>query len=142
MASKNKKGARAPAELTPIHRLAAGIDIGATFHVVAVPADIEAEPVRTFRSFTADLKALGDWLVGCGITTVAMESTGIYWVPVFEMLEARGLDVVLVNARDAKTVPGRKTDVNDAQWIQQLHSYGLLRASFRPGAAIVRASQA
>jgi transposase-like protein len=95
------------------------------------------ELAQLFRSFTADLKALGDWLVGCAITTVAMESTGIYWVPVFEMLEARGLDVVLVNARDAKTVPGRKTDVNDAQWIQQLHSYGLLRASFRPGAAIV-----
>ena len=76
---------------------------------------------------------LADWLVGLGITTVAMESTGIYWVPVFEILEARGLEVVLVNARDAKNVPGRKTDINDAQWIQQLHTYGLLRASFRPG---------
>ncbi len=90
-----------------------------------------------FRASREILNRLADWLVGLGITTVAMESTGIYWVPVFEILEARGLEVVLVNARDAKNVPGRKTDVNDAQWIQQLHSYGLLRASFRPGAAIV-----
>lgn len=137
MASNKKKGSRAPAALTPIHRHAAGIDIGATFHVVAVPADLDAEPVRTFRSFTGDLNQLADWLVRLGVTSVAMESTGIYWVPVFEILEARGLDVILVNARDAKNVPGRKSDVNDAQWIQQLHSYGLLRASFRPGAAIV-----
>jgi transposase len=123
--------------LTPIHRRAAGVDVGATFHVVAVPADLDVEPVRSFRSFTGDLNRLADWLVGLGITTVAMESTGIYWVPVFEILEARGLEVVLVNARDAKNVPGRKTDVNDAQWIQQLHTYGLLRASFRPRTAIV-----
>ncbi|WP_437787635.1 IS110 family transposase [Sorangium sp. So ce1097] len=113
------------------------MDIGATFHVVAVPSDLDAEPVRSFRSFTGDLNRLADWIIGLGITTVAMESTGIYWVPLFEILEARGLDVVLVNARDAKNVPGRKSDVNDAQWIQQLHSYGLLRASFRPEAAIV-----
>jgi transposase len=137
MATAKKKGKRAISALTPIRSRAAGIDIGATFHVVAVPADLDGEPVRTFRSFTADLTRLADWLTGLGITTVAMESTGIYWVPVFELLEARGLEVVLVNARDAKNVPGRKTDVNDAQWIQQLHSYGLLRASFRPGAAIV-----
>jgi transposase len=123
--------------LTPINRRAAGVDVGATFHVVAVPADLDVEPVRSFRSFTGDLNRLADWLVGLGITTVAMESTGIYWVPVFEILEARGLEVVLVNARDAKNVPGRKTDVNDAQWIQQLHTYGLWRASFRPGQAIV-----
>ncbi|MFT3766137.1 MAG: IS110 family transposase [Minicystis sp.] len=136
MASK-KKGTRAPTALAPVHRHAAGIDIGATFHVAAVPSELDSEPVRSFRSFTGDLNRLADWLVSLGITTVAMESTGIYWVPVFEILEARGLDVVLVNARDAKNVPGRKSDVNDAQWIQQLHSYGLLRASFRPGAAIV-----
>ena len=135
--ARKKKGALAPEALVPIHRRAAGIDIGSTFHVAAVPPELDVQPVRTFRSFTADLNALGDWLLGCGITTVAMESTGIYWVPAFEILEARGLEVVLVNARDAKTVPGRKTDVNDAQWIQQLHSYGLLRASFRPSAAIV-----
>ncbi|WP_438032774.1 IS110 family transposase [Sorangium sp. So ce204] len=135
--SNKTKGTRTPAALTPIHRRAAGIDIGSRFHLVAVPPDLDAEPVRSFRGFTADLNQLADWLVSLGITTVAMESTGIYWVPVFEILEARGLEVVLVNARDAKNVPGRKTDVNDAQWIQQLHSYGLLRASFRPGAEIV-----
>lgn len=138
MASKKKKnGTHEPTGLTPIHRRAAGVDIGSTFHVVAVPPELDAEPVRTFRSFTADLNRLADWLVALGLTTVAMESTGIYWVPVFEILQARGLEVVLVNARDAKNVPGRKTDVNDAQWIQQLHSYGLLRASFRPDAEIV-----
>lgn len=138
MTSKvKKKGTRAPTALTPINQRAVGIDIGSTFHVVAVPPDLDPEPVRSFRSFTGELNQLADWLVGLGITTVAMESTGIYWVPVFEILDARGLNVVLVNARDAKNVPGRKTDVNDAQWLQQLHSYGLLRASFRPEAAIV-----
>jgi transposase len=136
MANKKIKGTRAPAPLVPINRRAAGVDIGSTFHVAAVPADLNAEPVRSFRSFTADLNQLADWLVNLGITTVAMESTGVYWIPLFEILEARGLEVVLVNARDAKNVPGRKTDVNDAQWIQQLHTYGLLRASFRPTADI------
>jgi transposase len=136
MANKKIKGTRAPAPLVPINRRAAGVDIGSTFHVAAVPADLDAEPVRSFRSFTADLNQLADWLVNLGITTVAMESTGIYWIPLFEILEARGLEVVLVNARDAMNVPGRKTDVNDAQWIQQLHTYGLLRASFRPTADI------
>jgi transposase len=137
MASKSSKGMPTPAALAPIHRRAAGVDISATFHVVAVPIDLDPEPVRSFRSFTGDLNRLADWLVELGITTVAMESTSIYWVPLFEILETRGLEVVLVNARDAKNVPGRKTDVNDAQWIQQLHTYGLLRASFRPGPAIV-----
>lgn len=136
MTSK-KKGKSTPSTLVPINRRAAGVDIGSRFHVVAVPADLDAEPVRSFQSFTGDLNRLADWLVSLGITTVAMESTGIYWVPVFEILERRCLEVVLVNARDAKNVPGRKTDVNDAQWIQQLHTYGLLRASFRPGSAIV-----
>jgi len=133
---KRKDGSTSPT-LTPINGRAAGIDVGSRFHVVAVPPDLDHEPVRSFQSFTGDLNRLADWLAAVGITTVAMESTGIYWVPVFEILEARGLEVVLVNARDAKNVPGRKTDVNDAQWIQQLHSYGLLRASFRPRAAIV-----
>ena len=134
---KKRRGPGAPPALVAIHRRAAGIDIGATFHVVAVPHELDPENVRSFRSFTGDLNEMADWLVRLGITTVAMESTSVYWVPLFEILEARGLEVVLVNARDAKNVPGRKTDVNDAQWIQQLHSYGLLRASFRPGAAIV-----
>ena len=137
MGNNITKGTRAPTALVPLNRRAAGIDIGSTFHVAAVPPDLDAEPVRSFKSFTADLNQLADWLVSLGITTVAMESTSIYWVPLFEILEARGLEVFLVNARDAKNVPGRKTDVNDAQWIQQLHTYGLLRASFRPGAAIV-----
>lgn len=137
MASKRKKGTKKTMPLAPVNRRAAGVDIGSTFHVVAVPPELDSEPVRSFRSFTADLHALADWLVRLGVTTVAMESTGIYWIPLLEILQARGLEVVLVNARDAKNVPGRKTDVNDAQWIQQLHAYGLLRASFRPEGEIV-----
>jgi transposase len=123
-------------DLLVVHPHAAGIDVGSQFHVVAVAADRDSEPVRTFRSFTQDLHRLAEWLEGLGITTVALESTGVYWIPVFESLEARGLDVFLVNAREAKNVPGRKTDVNDAQWLQKLHQYGLLRASFRPHQAI------
>lgn len=115
-----------------VHRNAAGLDVGATFHVVAVPPDHDAEPVRSFPGFTADLHRLADWLQEVGVTTVAMESTGVYWIPVFEILEDRGLEVLLVNARDVKNVPGRKSDVNDAQWIQKLHEHGLLRGSFRP----------
>ncbi|MGJ7462083.1 IS110 family transposase [Halomonas sp. MA07-2] len=118
--------------LQVVHPDAAAIDIGARFHVVAIPPDRDPEPVRRFDSFTHDLQRLADWLVQQGITTVAMESTGIYWIPVFELLEERGLEVILANARDVKNVPGRKTDVNDAQWLQRLHAYGLLRGSFRP----------
>lgn len=117
---------------------AAGLDVGATAHVVAVAPDRDAIPVRTFRTFSGDLHRLADWLTTIGITTIAMESTGVYWIPVFEILEARGFAVVLVNARHVKHVPGRKTDVNDAQWLQQLHQYGLLRASFRPRDGLVR----
>lgn len=118
--------------LPVIHDRAAGIDIGSRFHVVAVPADITEEAVQTFNAFTADLERMAAWLVDLGITTVAMESTGVYWIPVYEILESHGLQVVLANARDARAVPGRKTDVNDAQWIQRLHACGLLRASFHP----------
>lgn len=118
--------------LPVIHTRAAGIDIGSRFHVVAVPVDLAESPVQTFNAFTADLDRMADWLVSLGITTVAMESTGVYWIPVYEILEAHGLQGVLANARDARAVPGRKTDVNDAQWIQRLHSCGLLRASFHP----------
>jgi transposase len=121
-----------------IHPHTAGIDIGATHHVVAVAADRDPMPVRTFRTFSGDLHQLADWLHAVGITTIAMESTGVYWIPVFEILEARGFEVLLVNARDVKQVPGRKTDVNDAQWLQQLHQYGLLRGSFRPREALVQ----
>src|SRR5713226_2525202 len=124
--------------LSTINPDAAGIDIGSTFHVVAVPSDRDDRPVRTFRTFSSDLHQLADWLTAVGITTVAMESTGVYWIPVFEILEARGFDVLLVNARDVKHVPGRKTDVNDAQWLQQLHQHGLLRGSFRPRAGVVQ----
>jgi transposase len=127
------KGKAKVAGLPIIHEQAAGIDIGSRFHVVAVSPDVSDEPVQTFQAFTGDLQRMADWLVRVGITTVAMESTGVYWVPVFEILEDRGIKVVLANARDAKAVPGRKTDVNDAQWLQRLHAYGLLRASFRPG---------
>src|SRR5262245_3480036 len=128
---------RTPAKLSTIHPNAAGLDVGATFHVIAVPPDRDAQPVRTFGTFSGDLHRLAAWLTEVGITTVAMESTGVYWIPVFEILEARGFEVLLVNARDAKHVPGRKSDVNDAQWLQQLHAYGLLRASFRPREGLV-----
>lgn len=131
------RGKRSPRSLPTIHPHAAGLDVGSTFHVVAVPPDRSDEPVRTFRSFTGDLGRLADWLEEVGVTTVAMESTSVYWIPVFEILESRGLEVLLVNARDAKNVPGRKTDVNDAQWLQQLHQYGLLRGSFRPHESMI-----
>jgi transposase len=122
--------------LEKIHLHAAGIDIGSESHWVAVPEDRDEQPVREFRSFTEDLHALADWLVACGIETVAMESTGVYWIPLYEILQARGLEVLLVNARHVRAVPGRKSDVRDCQWIQQLHTFGLLRGSFRPEAAV------
>lgn len=120
------------AELAIVHPDAAGIDIGAQFHVVAVSPERDDQPVRSFRSFTQDLHALANWLKQVGIRTVAMESTGVYWIPAYEIREAHGFEVFLVNAREAKNVPGRKTDVNDAQWLQKLHQFGLLRASFQP----------
>jgi transposase len=100
------------------------------------PPDRDATPVRAFTTFTTDLQRLADWLTACGVTSVAMESTGVYWVPLYEILEAHGFEVILVNARHVKNVPGRKTDVLDCQWRQELHSVGLLRGSFRPAAAI------
>jgi len=115
-----------------VHPHAAGIDIGATFHIVAVSPDCDPNPVRRFQSFTTDLQALSKWLHEVGVTSVAMESTGVYWIPVFEILESDGFEVILVNAREVKQVPGRKTDYNDAQWLQKLHQFGLLKASFRP----------
>lgn len=111
---------------------AAGIDIGATELYVAVPPECADKPIRCFGTFTEDLIAIADWLKSCGVTSVAMESTGVYWIPIFQMLEDRGFEVCLVNARHVKNVPGRKTDVADCQWLQYLHSVGLLRASFRP----------
>jgi transposase len=125
-----------PTILERINPSAAGIDCGAAEHYVAVPRDRDPSPIRSFKTFTADLHRLADWLVACGITTVAMEATGVYWIPVFEILEARGLEVLLVNARHVKNVPGRKSDVSDAEWLQELHSVGLLRGSFRPAGDI------
>jgi len=111
---------------------AAGMDIGAEEIYVTIPSDHDDQPVRSFSTFTCDLHALADWLQHCGIDTVAMESTGVYWIPIFQILEARGLEVFLVNAHYLKSVPGRKGDVSDCQWIQYLHSVGLLQGSFRP----------
>lgn len=121
---------RAVVELA--HPNAAGIDIGSASHYVAVPADRDREPVREFKSFTEDLERLADWLAACEIDTVAMESTGVYWIPLFELLEGRGFTVYLVNARHVKNVSGRKSDVLDCQWLQQLMSFGLLSGAFRP----------
>ena len=111
---------------------AAGIDIGAEEIYVAVPPDRDEESTRKFNTFTRDLNALAEWLERCRVRTVAMESTGVYWIPLFQILEERGFTVYLVNAHYLKSVPGRKSDVSDCQWIQYLHSVGLLRTSFRP----------
>lgn len=115
---------------------AAAIDIGSTMHMAAVNPDSDDTPIRAFGTFTRHLHDLADWFKSCGVTSIAMESTGVYWIPAFEILEQRGFEVVLVNARYAKNVPGRKTDVSDAAWLRQLHSYGLLRGSFRPNAQV------
>src|SRR5256712_1569156 len=129
MVTKRKKRVQ---DLAVLHPDAAGIDVGASEIFVAVPADRDAESVRSFATFTRDLHLLADWLQACGIRSVAMESTSVYWIPLHQILEARGLEVCLVNAQHVKNVPGRKTDVSDCQWLQYLHSVGLLRASFRP----------
>jgi len=118
--------------LEQINLNAAGLDIGDDDIYVAVPEGRDEVSVRVFHTFTRDLYALADWLEACGVETVAMESTGVYWIPTYEILEERGFEVYLVNARDVKNVPERKTDILDCQWIQQLHTYGLLRPSFRP----------
>jgi transposase len=115
---------------------AAGIDLGAEEIWVAVPADRDANAVRRFEAFTRDLAAIVQWLVGCGVRSVAMEATGVYWIPLYQLLEDAGLKVCLVNARHVKNVPGRKSDVRDCQWLQYLHSVGLLLGSFRPAQVI------
>jgi transposase len=115
---------------------AGGIDVGATEIFVAVPADRDTDSVRSFTTFTQDLHELADWLQQCRVDTVAMESTGVYWIALFQILEARGIEVHLVNAQHVHHVPGRKSDVLDCQWLQYLHSVGLLRASFRPEQAV------
>lgn len=120
------------AKFNQINPDVAGIDIGSESHYVCVPEGRSDKSVRVYSCFTTDLHDLADWLFECKIKSVAMESTGVYWIPLYEILDAHGFEVVLVNARDVKNVPGRKTDVKDCQWLQQLHSYGLLKASFRP----------
>ena len=135
--SKGKSGAE-PAGLSQLNLNAASVDVGASSHFVAVPADRTEQPVQEFEAFTADLYRLADWLSGCGVETVVMESTGVYWIPLFGVLEERGFEVMLVDPRRIKNVPGRKTDVSDCQWLQQLHTYGLLSGAFRPDEDIRR----
>ena len=123
---------RKTSEWGVVHPDAAGIDIHSEFHFVAVPPGRDAESVRRFGAFTEDLERLADWLQTCGVRSVAMESTGVYWIPLFELLERRGFQVILVDPRKLKSIPGRKSDVQDCQWLQQLHTFGLLAAAFRP----------
>ena len=126
-----------PSVLERININVAGIDCGSAEHFVAVPPDRAATPVQSFKTFTNDLHRLADWLTACRVKSVAMEATGVYWIPLYEMLEARGFEVVLVNAKHVKNVPGRKSDVLDCEWLRELHSVGLLRGSFRPVDGIV-----
>ena len=118
--------------LEVIHPDAAGIDIGNESHYVAVPPSRDSQPVRSFGCTTAELKVMAGWLHQCGIRTIAMQSTGVYWIAVYDILEEAGFEVYLVNARETKNLPGRKTDVQESQWLMKLHTYGLLRNSFRP----------
>jgi transposase len=133
MAKRSKKRSE---ELPILHPDAAGIDVCASELFVAVSADRDPQPVRSFPTFTRDLDALADWLQQSGVRSVAMESTSVYWIPIYQIIESRGLEMCLVNAQHVKNVPGRKTDVSDCQWLQYLHSGGLLRASFRPPGVI------
>jgi transposase len=132
---KNNRKTGAPV-LHSLNPHAAGVDVGATEIYIAVPVDRDPQPVRRFLTFTEDLRAAAAWLKSCHIETVAMESTGVYWIPLFQILEAGGFSVFLVNARHVKNVPGRKSDVSDCQWLQYLHAVGLLRGSFRPEQAV------
>jgi hypothetical protein len=118
--------------LSQINLNAAGLDVGDREIYACVPSGRTEQSVRVFPTFTADLNALAQWLRECQVTTVAMESTGVYWIPIFQILESQGFEVYLVNARYIKNVTGKKTDILDCQWIQQLHTYGLLHKSFRP----------
>src|SRR5215510_4107416 len=118
MKRDKRKGKRLPSPLAAVNLHAAGIDIGAQEHWVAVPADSDPQPVRRFGACTADLEAIADWLLQCRVTTVAMESTGVYWIALFQILERAGIEVCLVNAQHVKHVPGRKSDVLDCQWLQ------------------------
>ena len=132
MPKRSKEPKAVAMSLEVVHPNAAGIDIGNAAHYVAVPPERDSESVRRFECFTEDLKKMADWLVQCGIDTVAMQSTGVYWLPVYEILTERGLRVFLVNAMHTKNLPGRKSDVQECQWLMKLHTYGLLNNSFRP----------
>ena len=121
MPTRKNRAVKTTTALPVLKPNAAGADIAATEVFVAVPADRDPQPVRAFATFTADLNRLADWLEACSIQTIAMESTGLYWIPLFQILEARGIQVCLVNARHVKNVPGRKSDVSDCQWLQYLH---------------------
>ena len=134
--AKAKTKSEAPKPMAEQQPDAGGIDLGANEIWVAVPAERDQKPVRQFGAFTRDLMAIVQWLIQCGVRSVAMESTGVYWIPLFQLLEEAGLKVCLVNARHVKNVPGRKSDVRDCQWLQYLHSVGLLLGSFRPAQAI------
>ena len=134
---RGKSGAK-PEGLSQLNLNAAGIDVGATSHYVTVPADRAEQPVQEFEAFTADLYRLADRLAECGVKTVVMESTGVYWIPLFGVLEERSFQMMLVDPRRIKNVPGRKTDVLDCQWLQQLHTYGLLSGAFRPDGEVRR----
>jgi transposase len=123
--------------LEVVHPRAAGIDVGNASHYVAVPPRCDAEPVREFGCFTEDLRRLAEWLKGCGIDTVVMQSTGVYWIPLYDILEAHGFEVFLVNAKYTRNLPGRKSDVQESQWLLKLHTYGLLNNSFRPPSDIL-----
>lgn len=122
--------------LEVLHPHAAGIDVGNSVHYAAVRPDRDPEPVRRFECFTADLYRLADWLKTSGVKTVARQSTGVYWIPLYDILEERGFEVYLVNARHTKNLPGRKSDVQESQWLLKLHTYGLLNNSFHPPSAI------
>src|SRR5713101_4857335 len=122
--------------LEVVHAHAAGIDVGNGAHYAAVRPDRDLQPVRRFECFTADLYRLADWLQNCGVKTVALQSTGVYWIPLYDILEERGFEVYLVNARHTKNLPGRKSDVQESQWLLKLHTYGLLNNSFQPSSKI------
>jgi len=129
---RRRHGRRMPRNLEVVNPDAAGIDLGSAIHYVSVPDDRCEEPIRHFGCYTPDLQAMAKWLLECGVTTVVMESTGVYWTPVFRVLEQQGLEVLLVNPKHVKYVPGRKTDVADCQWLRQLHTFGLLKGAFVP----------
>jgi len=137
MNKNTKSSVTTPASLTLLNPKCAGIDVGASELFICIAKNSSEQEVRSFPTFTADLKQMIHWLKKSGVKSVAMESTGVYWIVPYEMLEEAGFEVLLVNAHFFKSVPGRKTDVQDCQWIQQLHSYGLLRGSFRPTHEIV-----